>query len=223
MSMDLPTFLEDARTFVGDGPTDNLARLESLNNPDLAGSGINIINGTNVLFYVENYPIASVVLVLVDGSPISPSGYTLDETTGLFTFNVAPANTANVTYYYYLMDDTSWTNFVQDGLSRMKLSTNDPASDIENVDPGLISALTSYAAGSWARRIAGQSGLWYNKRLQERQEDRNDISNKFMKQSEAYLKDGDIARDDFYKGAGQQYKPAMAIVQHTPRPYTPMR
>lgn len=217
----LSDFILLARSFAGDGPTDNLARLESLNNPDIAGSGIGIINGTNVYFVTANFPIASIIIVLQDGVPTD--NYTNNPNTGFLKFETAPAESAYTSYYYYLMTDAAWTNFTQDALSRIDITTNTPATDIQNVPSGLTSALTSYACGSWARRIAGQSGLWYNQRLQERQEERDSISKKYLTMSEAFLKDGDIARDDYYKGAGQQFRPAYAIVQHTPRQYTPQR
>lgn len=220
--MQLSDFLLAAREAVGDGPTDNLARLESLNNPDEAGTGIAIINGTNTVFVTENFPIVSVYSMMVDGNTIT-TGFTVDENTGTVTFSVAPNTSAYISYYYYLMTDQAWTDFTNDGLSRMNVGTGDPDVDLPNLAQGLISALTSYACGLWARRIAGQSGLWYNQRLQERQEDRDSISKKYLAMSENMLKDGDIARDDYYKGAGMQFAPAFAIVQHTPRQYTPQR
>lgn len=224
MSTTLANFLIQARQNVGDGPTDNLARLESLNQPDSGG----IINGTNVNFVFKNFPVVDpavggLTTVYVDGVLIPSSGYTLNEATGEIVFNVAPTESAIVSYYYYLMTDTAWTNFTQDALRRINISTGVPATDILGVPDPLIAALSSYAGGAWARRIAGQSGLWYNQRLQERQEDRDSISKKFMQMSEALFKDGDIARDDFYKGDGAQFKPAMTIINHTPRNVTPSR
>lgn len=207
---------------VGDGPTDNLSRLESLNNPDEAGTGIAIINGSNTVFVTENFPIVSVELMMVDGTVIT-TGYTVDDTTGTVVFVTAPNTAAYISYYYYLMTDEAWTDFTNDGLSRMNVGTGDPDTDVQNLPQGLVSALTSYACGLWARRIAGQSGLWYNQRLQERQEDRDSISKKYLAMSEAMMKDGDIARDDYYKGSGKQYAPSFAIVMHTPRQYTPER
>jgi hypothetical protein len=218
----LADFILMARQSVGDGPTDNLSRLESLNNPDEAGTGVAIIDGVNKTFVTENFPVVSVDLMMVDGSTIS-SGYTIDTTTGTIVFGTAPQTSAYISYYYYLLTDQAWTDFVIDALARMDKSTGNPANDVPQLEAGLISPLSSYACGLWARRIAGQSGLWYNQRLQERQEDRDSISKKYLAMSEAMLKDGDIARDDLYKGAGMQYRPAFVIVMHPPRPFTPMR
>lgn len=218
--MNITDFITQAREFVGDGYTDNLARLESLNNPDLGG----IIDGNNKNFVTENFPVQAVVSVQVDGATVtSPSGYTLNPDTGQITFVVAPTQSAIITYYYLLMPDDSWEQFVQDGIRRLNLSTGDLADDIQNVPEGLLAALNSYTCGSWARRIAGQSGLWYNQRLQERNEDRDSISKKFSTMSQDLLKDGDIARDDYYKGAGKQYKPGFTVIMHPPRQYTPSR
>ena len=206
-----------ARTLFGDGPTDNLARKESLNDPDMGG----VVDGINTVFPVLNYPITTIGTVWNDG--VVTTAYTADEITGEITFTVAPTTSAAITYYYELMSDDSWTEFVTAALERLGLSTGIPSVDIPNVPEGLLAALKTYSGAAWAQRISSQSGLWYNQKFQERQEDRDTISRKFLTLAQSLWKDGDNQRTSFYQGNGAQYKPGFKIVQFTPKQYTPCR
>lgn len=209
-----------ARLSVGDGPTDNLARNESLDNNDIG----NRIDGLNMVFAVVNYPIVplGVQTVLVDGLPIAlTSGYTVSEAIGELTIIIPPTTTAFVTYYYYLMPDATWTEFISSGLGRLNLSTGLLAFDLLALPNGLLPALKDYACANWCMRLASQTGLWYNQKLQERAEDRENISRKFMQLAQEFNKQGDAIRDSFYKGSGSELRPSFRIRQMSPRPITP--
>lgn len=220
MSTNISDVIVSARTLVGDGPTDNLARMENLNNADLG----NVINGTNTVFQLKNFPIVpgGEVSFYVDGVALS-TGVSVDEATGVVVFTAAPTISAFATYYYFLMPDSTWEECILWALQRANLSTGSPYTDIQNVAEGLLSSIKTYAASAWSNRIAGQTGLWYNQRLQERVEDRENISSKYAKQAEMLSKDGDNQLDNYYKGAGTQFRPAVQIVLHTPKQYTPDR
>lgn len=215
----LPSLIVSGRRLVGDAADSNLQRNESLNNPDIG----NIINGTNTVFTFVNFPAVSIVQALVDGAVVAAQYYEVDFTNGIITFDVAPVSTAYLTYYFYLMNDNDWTEFVTWALQAVGASTGNPLTDVPSVQEVLLPAVKMYAASLWASRIANQTGLWYNQKLQEREEDREQISAKYTKMAENYSKEADSQRDEAYKGQGKQFQPAFAINQKTPRLYTPYR
>ena len=219
--MILADVILSARLAVGDGPTDNLARNESLDNNDIG----NFIDGTSTLFSVVNFPIVpgGMQTVQKDGVTLVPATYTVLEPIGEIQFSVAPIGKATVTYYYYLMNDATWTTFISIAISKLNRSTGVIAFDLTSLQQGLQPALQAYACGLWAMRISSQTGLWYNQKLQERAEDRENISRKFMVLAQEFNKQGDSARDEFYGGAGTQHKPSFRIIEMSPRPYTPMK
>jgi hypothetical protein len=216
----LDAFIMSVRELVGDGPTDNLSRNENLDNSDLG----HIVDGSNRRFGVLSFPIApdGVVVVVQDGSPTLD--YNVYEDTGVIVTWVPPAATLYASYYYYLLPDTTWIPFVIKAMEKLNVATVDgPEVDLPNVPQGLLAALKSYTAASWCMRIASQTGLWYNQRLQERDEQRENISKKFSDMATVWTKLGDAERDSFYMGAGTQLRPNFRIVQMTPRNYTPSR
>lgn len=218
----LANVILSARTLVGDGPTANLVRSENMDNADIG----NVIDGQNTLFGVVNFPIVPGGLqsVIVDSSAItSPTGFTANEALGQVQCVQPPTATMYSTYYFYLMDDTSWTEFVSSSTEWLNLSTGDPANDVSIIAEGLQAALKAYACSRWCMRMSAQTGLWYNQRLQERTEDRENVSKKFLQLAQEWTKQAQSLRDGFYSGSGTQMKPAMKILTMVPRQYTPKR
>jgi len=219
MPTTLPQFTLSCRTMVGDGPTDNAVRLENLNNVDNG----NNINGAQKIFNLQNFPITpgGVFQTVSDGTVVTPTS--IDELHGQVVLAVPPALTLQVSYYYFLFEDSTWTEFIINALQIVGLSTSNPSQDITTVAEGLLAPCKLYAAYHFAMRVASQTGLWYNQKLQERDEARDSISGKWLKIAAAYKKDADALRADFYLGAGRQLKASFAILEHAPRPYTPDR
>jgi hypothetical protein len=218
----LANVILSARTLVGDGPTSNLIRNENMDNSDIG----NVINGQNTLFGVVNFPITPGGLqsVIADSNAlVLPAGYTVNEALGQVTVVQPPSATMYCTYYFYLMDDTSWTEFVSNATEWLNLSTGEPATDVAVIVEGLQSALKAYACSRWCMRMSSQTGLWYNQRLQERQEDRENVSKKFLALAQEWTKQAQSLRDGFYSGSGTQMKPSMKILTMVPRQYTPKR
>jgi hypothetical protein len=216
--------LNSCRVSIGDGPTDNLARNENLNNNDLG----NVINGENTVFAVTNYPIVpnGVQTVKADNVVLTnPSGYTVNEPIGEIDLVAPPVTYLFATYYYYLMPDTTWEEFILQGLEKCNLSTgtDNVALDLLTVPEGLLLAVKQFSCAAFCYRLAGQTGLWYNQKLQEREESRAEISKKYMTLAHELAAQATTSRDDFYKGDGTQFKPALAISGRSPRPYTPYR
>lgn len=219
----LASAILDARSLVGDGPTDNLVRDENLNNSDIG----NVVDGANRIFSVTNFPVSPLVsgggvqIVVADGGVLPVAQYTVNEPLGQITATAAPQLSFHASYYFYLMNDVSWTTFIKVGLERINVSTGVPASDIVNIPEGLLPAVYQYACATWAQRMSSQTGLWYNQRLQERDEQRDAISSKFMRLAKQMYDNADKSRDDFYKGSGRENRAAFMIVRHTPRTWTP--
>ena len=215
----LPTFINSARALVGDGPTDNFARLENMNNTHNG----NNINGAQTIFNLQNWPVApgGVFQVIADGQVVTPKS--VDEIHGQVSLTVAPTLTLQASYYYFFFTDATWTEFIINALQVVGISTNNPAIDVQNIPEGLLAATKLYAAYHFAMRVSSQTGAWYNQKLQERDEMRDPISGKWLKIAAAYKKDADSFRTDFYTGAGRQLKANFAILEHPPRNYTPER
>ncbi|MGH7745411.1 MAG: hypothetical protein ACREQ5_11555 [Candidatus Dormibacteria bacterium] len=198
---------------------DNFARAENLLAPDA------LINGTNTTFFVQNIPVApgGFQRVVVDNALVTPAGYVPTEVVGQITFTVAPTTSVFASYYYYLFADATWTEFIAGGLQLLNLSTGNPIIDVPLVPEGLLAVLKTYASAFFCYRIAKQTALWYNQRLQERVEDRDDVSKKWQALGDKSLAAANLLRDEFYHGAGTEHAPAFAIVEHQPRVWTPYR
>jgi hypothetical protein len=206
---------------------DSFARSENCLNNDSP------INDTNTQFYVQNAPIApgGLIQLTVDNQLIS-SPYTdarvtsITEQTGQFVLATAPTTSVFANYYYYLFPDATWQEFVSAALEELNFynattqTLDDAVSAIPDVFLGAVKGLTR----AWfASRIATQTGLWYNQRLQERIEDRDSISKKYADMSDRLRKSALLMRDDAYRGSGSKESPQMAITQMIPRVWTPRR
>lgn len=215
MATTLAALITSCRILSGDGPSDNFARSENLLNNDTP------INGTNKVFYLQNNPVPTVTRLIVDNQ--LTTGYTLDTPTGTLTLTVAPTTSAFCSYQYYLFSDAVWTEFINTGLEALNLSSGVPDTDLATFPLGLLQALKSYVSAYFCFRIAKQTGLWYNQRLQERVEDRDSISKKWQALGDKQFDHAMKMRDDFYSGSGADRKPSFRIVQNTPLPWTPTR
>jgi hypothetical protein len=190
-----------------------------MDNPDIG----NKIDGVNGVFSLVNYPLPTggVQLVVEDGT--ITTAFVVNEATGQITMTTPPVATLYATYYYYLMGDDAWDEFVLNGMEILNRSTGDPTIDVPMLEEGLIPALKSFAVSRFCMRVATQTGLWYNQRLQERVEDRDSVSKKFLALGAEWLKQGSSLRDGFYLGSGTEIRPAFTIVEHIARQYTPNR
>ena len=183
----------------------------------------NNINGTQVVFNFQNYPLTpgGLFQVITDGQIVQPKS--VDEIHGQVTLNVSPTLTLQSSYYYYFFNDTTWGEFIVNALQIIGTSTGNLALDIAQVPDGLLAATKLYTAYHFAMRVSSQTAAWYNQKLQERDEARDSISSKFLKLAAAYKKDADAFRNDFYTGAGRAARASFTILEHAPSPYTPER
>lgn len=208
-----------ARALVGDGPADNYARLENMNNPDIG----NNVNSTQKIFNLQNSPVPpeGVYQIISDGAIVQPTS--VDELHGQVVLGIAPTQTLQCSYYYYYFSDATWTEFITNALQNVGLSVNGPANDITVVPEGLLVSTKLYAAYYFAMRVSAQTGTWYNQKLQERDEMRDSISGKWLKIAAQYKKDADMMRTDYYSGNGTAARPNFMILEHEPTNYTPSR
>jgi hypothetical protein len=215
----LANLIISARTLVGDGPTDNLVRTENVNNPDIS----NYINGSNKVFSVQNYPVTPGGTQLVVADNDATMAYTVNEASGQYTITTAPTATLYISYYFYLLPDSSWTEFITSANENVGNSTGDLENDISMTPEGLLAPIKWYACASFCMRLAAQTGLWYNQKLQEREEERENISKKYTQMAQEWKKQADAFLASYYQGNGTQLRPAMRIITFSPRPYTPSR
>lgn len=219
MATTLAALLTSCRILSGDGTLDNYMRSENCLQNDSP------VDGVNKTFFVNSTPIApgGTISVRVDNSLLAPSAYTVTEPVGQIVMSVAPTTSVYVSYYYYLFPDAVWTEFAAAALEALNLSSGVPATDVPLVPEGLLSALKTYTSTFFCWRVAKQTGLWYNQRLQERVEDRDSISKKWQLLGDSQMKMAIEMRDQYYSGAGANFKPSMRIVEHQPLPWTPSR
>ncbi len=225
----LAQLLASARILSGDGPSDNFARSENCSNND--GKA----DGTNLVFYVQNAPIAplGVVQLMVDNTRIatpysSASIASINEATGTIIFNTGHAPTTSVfsNYYYYLFPDSVWNEFVLAAMEMVNFvnsSSNSLDQDVQKVPDAFFGALKMLIKYWFDMRIAEQTGTWYNQRLQERVDDRDSISRKYTELASASLKSGLIALEAAYQGSGSNAAPSFRIKQFQARPWSPER
>jgi hypothetical protein len=225
----LATLLTSVRSLSGDGPSDNYARSENLNNND--GKA----NGTNLVFYVQNAPIApgGLIQLMVDNTLIpnpyaSASISAINEATGqvIFAAGHAPTTTIFANYYYYLFQDATWQQFVVSALEQLNFSNPSTESldlDVQAIPDRFLGAVKMLIRYWFAARVSQQTGLWYNQRLQERVEDRDNVSKKWTSIATQAMKDGLLARDDAYRGSGSKEAPSFRIKQFQAKPWTPYR
>ena len=215
----LAALITSCRILSGDGQSDNFMRAENLKSTD---SG-NTIDGTNTSFNVSNFPVVTGKFMAIVADNRLTTALTVNEPIGAFTLTTAPTSSLYASYYYQLFDDVAWTEFINSSFEILAISTGVPAIDVVNAVPGMLGVVKMYASYYFCMRVAKQTGLWYNQRLQERVDDRDAISKKWAAVADTQLKQAIIARDDFYTGSGKRHAPASAIVQHQPRPYAPFR
>jgi hypothetical protein len=215
----LPALILSCRTLAGDGSTDNFVRGENCNNPENG----NALDGLNMTFSVANFPVVpgGFQVIRVDNTVVTPTSVT--EALGIFTVPTAPQASVYATYYYYLFPDTVWTEFVVAGLEQCNISTGTPILDTTTVPEGLLVVVKQYISYYFCQRMSMQTGLWYNQRLQERTEDRDNISRKWLALSQATLKAADAMLASYYAGSGTQDAPAFQIGGWQPRPWSPYR
>lgn len=194
-------------------------RAENLKSTD---SG-NTIDGVQTIFNVANFPVVTgkFMTIVADNKSAIPAA--TNEPIGQFTLAVAPTSSLYASYYYYLFDDTTWTEFVNSAIEMLAIGTGNPTADIPLVPEGLLGVVKMYVGYFFCMRVAKQTGLWYNQRLQERVDDRDSISKKWASLADTQMKQAIIARNDFYQGSGKKNAPSMAIVQHQARTYVPER
>lgn len=221
MATTLAALITSCRTIAADGPSDNFMRAENVNDAEFGFA----IDGYNATFVTKNLPIVpgGVMSVIVDNATLPPSGYTPIEAIGQITLLTPPSTSVYVSYYFYLFPDAVWTEFVAASLQICNLSTGDPFNDVPLIAENFLAAVKSYVSSYFCRRVAAQTGLWYNQRLQERVEDRDTISAKWLKQAESTEKQADYLLTSAYEGSGSQAAPAFAIGGFQPRPFTPWR
>jgi hypothetical protein len=224
---DLVDFLVSVRILSGDGPVDNFARSENCLNNDSP------IDGTNTIFFVQNTPVApgGFISFRVDNQLIS-NPYTdsrvasLNEATGQITLTNPPVTSIFVNYYYYLFPDSVWTQFITSALQNLNFintSTQTVNAALEQLTDAFVPAIELLCKFYFAGRVAQQTGLWYNQRLQERVDDRDSVSRKWLAIADAAWKNAMLARDDAYRGSGSKEGPSFRIRQMQQFPWTPSR
>lgn len=217
MATTLAGLITSCRTFSGDGALDNLKRFENLNNAELG----NVINGSNTAFYVSLAPVTpgGFQRIVVDNSPTT--AYTPNEPLGEIVLATPPTTSVYATYYYYLFPDNVWTEIVTAAVQRVNLSTGNLTNDVGLIPEGMLAAVKVFANAFFCTKVASQTGLWYNKRLQERVDDQDNVSAKYSKMAEQNFKRGDAMLSQYYTDRNQVA--AFNIVEHQPKPFTPSR
>lgn len=219
MATTLAALIVSCRTLAGDGGSDNFKRAENVNDTEYGYP----VDGTNKTFVVKNLPVVpgGFFRVVVDNTVTV--AFTPTEAQGQVVFTGAsPLTSVMISYFYYLFSDAIWTEFIALGLEALNFEDQSGDTiDVTLVPPGLLNALKLYAVSYFCRRVSMQTGLWFNQKLQERIDDRDNISTKFMKLAESNEKSAAAAALSFYSGAGTQFLPSFRVGGFQSRPWTP--
>jgi hypothetical protein len=198
----LANVVSDLRTFMHDGPKDRLVKQKMV---------LGAVDGENTQFFTfEDRIIATTLIVTVDFVPVT---ITLDDAiTGEFhTVNPPPMNkTVRAQYFYQYFLDSE----LQEALEM----TEDQVlqgNDVTLTPVGLKLAVLHYAgafgyqkqAMRWAERVSHKFLLEEEPLIAEALA----RSNMFARIADTLLKNGEHFRDDFYKGAGRQFKPSFGV------------
>lgn len=219
MSTTLAALITSCRTLAADGPLDNFMRAENLNDAEFGFP----IDGLNRSFVVKNFPIVpgGVQKVVVDNA--TTTAFVVIEAIGEVDVAVAPLTSIFVSYYFYLFSDFVWTEFVTSALQICNFSSAVPITDVPQIGEAFLPAVKLYAGAFFARRVAAQTGLWYNQRLQERVEDRDNISSKWLRVAESNEKQALEMLNAAYRGSASDQGPSFRVGGFQPQPYTPRR
>ncbi len=221
MATTLAALITSCRTIAADGPSDNFARAENVNDAEFGFP----IDGVNTTFVVKNLPItpSGTVKVVADNMLLQPTAYIPNESIGEITLAVAPITSCYVSYFFFLFPDSVWTEFVAAAMQVCNFSTGDPTDDVPLVNERFLPPIKAYTHAYFCNRVAAQTGLWYNQRLQERVEDRDNISSKWLRLGQAAEKRADILLAAAYEGSGSEVAPAFRIGGFQPQPWAPYR
>jgi hypothetical protein len=221
MATTLAALITSCRTIAADGPSDNFQRAENVNDAEFGFP----IDGYNTTFVTKNIPVVpgGFQKVVVDNITLVPTAYTVNEAIGEIVLLVPPLTSIYVSYYFYLFADVVWTEFIVGALQLTNLSSGVVLTDVASLPENFIPVVKAYANSYFCRRVANQTGLWYNQRLQERVEDRDNISAKWLRLAESAQKQADALLVQAYSGNASQNAPSFRIGGFQPQSYTPSR
>ena len=191
------------REIVDDNATSKFVRQEDLTKQVATG---------NTKFYVDNGPIASMDVALVDGVVIPSTAYTLDTAKGLITFTVAPATSVFLTYYWYDFTDTQITDFAYRGLSQCGLSTGkgNEETDLSVSPEALKTAVSEYSAHYAYSSLASKMARLFKASAGKKEIDKDNIYNKYKEGAKEYWDKAELTKDNYYKRQGRREAPAFA-------------
>jgi hypothetical protein len=220
VSTTLAALITSCRILSGDGYSDNIDRNENLNNPDLGGS----VNSVNKVFFSSKTPIVTggFVAVIADNVVLNLSQYTPDEAAGMLTLVTAPVTSLFATYYYNLFSDAIWTELLTAAVQAINMSSGQGMTiDIPLLPEGILPAVKLFANGFFLQKIASQTGLWFNQKLNEREDNRDNVAKKYADMAAKTLATAQKRLEDYYQD--RILVPAFGIVEHQARTWTPPR
>lgn len=207
--------IDRMRTLANDTDISNEIRQETMKpKPD----------GSRTKFFINNTPVvAGSVYVTAGSGDINfrkQSGFSVDLTTGIITFLVAP--TLNVSpfeadYNFNWFSDTEYASFLTQ--AAYQVSASDPDDVIDGLQPALFQFALYYywmaRATQFAHRYASTGGM--------ASQNVDEVTKNFAKLAEMAKKAGEEFRQQYYEKLGQRAQPATSVVNYGIDPYTPIR
>lgn len=213
--MSLATLLVTLRTLAQDSTT-----AKPIFGEDVGADPATPANGSNTHFRLKSVPVvsASVYITVVGTSYRTQSGFTVDLTTGIITFSVAPANGAQVLadYNYYWFSDTQLTEFLNTAAENLNLAQN-PV-DPTTVPTGLVPAMMQYALANVWKARASIYAERYSSSGGEAGQSVESVAKAYTELAKGSEKRGDTLRDAYYQSQGQQLKAAYSNPRTYPAP-----
>lgn len=199
---------------------------------------IGVQDGENKTFQIPQTRIfVPSFIALEDGIPLQASAFSLDDPVGgQISYQTAPTeeNEMSFTFYWTWFTDIEIDHFGISAAEECKftayytqptLSGAEPIAQLPtDIPDGLRAAIKSLAVGKAANALANRFALKYDISTPDGHSfSPSALAQRYGEISERLIKAGLNARDDFYKGQGTQYRPALAPVGYFLPNWTPPR
>jgi hypothetical protein len=195
-------------------------------------------DGTNKVFQIpQSRIIGDSVIIYKNQVPLDPSQFTVtDELRGLLQFTAAPLITDEiaVTFSFAFMTDIELDGHLLCGAQECGLEayytqfsgipgTTAPATIPTDIPAGLLNAIEHLGGYHVSEALVMRYATKYDTEAGDQTFSPSTIADKYDKLAERLHKTGLNARDDFFKGRGRQYYPAIGSRGWPLPPYVPSR
>lgn len=188
MAYVLSDFESQVRQFLDDTGLTNTNRVVEDLTYQLVGG-----NGSRVAFNLSRTNlVASVTQVSVNGAAFTTSGFTVDTTNGLVTFNSAPTlsttvpTNLQVLYYYQNFLTSEIDNFINYGLNKIGLAQVTVNTDYTQVNAANFNVVCLYGAASGYSELAARYSRMVDASAEGKSMGKSSVSARYQELAQIY-------------------------------------